>query len=88
MRREVPEMKIREEHPEDYNSILQLTYEAFLTLDYPGRQRVDEHYLVSLLQGSSFIIPMFNIKILAVLTFPRSILTKPPIVVPIPIIIC
>ena len=57
MRREVAEMKIREERPEDYNSILQLTYEAFLTLDYPGRQRVDEHYLVSLLQGSSFIIP-------------------------------
>ncbi|MCR3922859.1 MAG: GNAT family N-acetyltransferase [Firmicutes bacterium] len=50
-------MRIREEQPEDYNSILLLTYEAFLTLDYPGRQRMDEHFLVSLLHGSSFIIP-------------------------------
>lgn len=50
-------MKIREERPEDYNSILRLTYEAFLTLDYPGRLRMDEHFLVSLLQGSDYTIP-------------------------------
>jgi predicted N-acetyltransferase YhbS len=50
-------MMIREERPEDYNSILSLTYKAFLTLDYPGRQRMDEHFLVSLLQGSEFVIP-------------------------------
>ncbi|MBP7331706.1 MAG: Aminoglycoside N(6')-acetyltransferase type 1 [Firmicutes bacterium ADurb.Bin373] len=50
-------MRIRREHPKDYNAILGLTYEAFLTLDYPGRKRLDEHFLVSLLRGSEFIIP-------------------------------
>jgi len=50
-------MRIREEHLEDYSSILWLTHQAFLTLDYPGRRRIDEHFLVSLLKGSKFIIP-------------------------------
>ncbi len=50
-------MIIREERYEDYNSILRLTYQAFLTLDYPGRQRMDEHFLVSLLRGSESVIP-------------------------------
>lgn len=50
-------MKIRQERPEDYSSILRLTYEAFLTLDFPGRKRMDEHFLVSLLRGSEFVIP-------------------------------
>lgn len=50
-------MIIREERPEDYDSILKLTYQAFLTLDYPGRQRMDEHFLVSLLRGSKSVIP-------------------------------
>ena len=50
-------MKIREERPEDYKSILKLTYEAFLTLDYPSRRRLDEHFLLSLLQESEFVIP-------------------------------
>ena len=50
-------MIIREERHEDYNAILQLTYQAFLTLDYPGRQRMDEHFLVSLLRGSKFVLP-------------------------------
>jgi predicted N-acetyltransferase YhbS len=48
---------IREEQPADYNSKLKLTYEAFLTLDYPGRLRMDEHFLISLLRGSKFVIP-------------------------------
>jgi len=50
-------MRIRPECPDDYNAILRLTYEAFLTLDYPGRRRMDEHYLIHLLQGSPFVIP-------------------------------
>lgn len=50
-------MRIRKELAEDYNSILRLTYEAFLTLDYPGRRRADEHFLVTLLQGSKYVIP-------------------------------
>lgn len=50
-------MVIRMERPEDYDTILRLTYQAFLTLDYPGRRRTDEHYLVHLLQGSPFVIP-------------------------------
>ncbi|MDR2525776.1 MAG: N-acetyltransferase [Oscillospiraceae bacterium] len=45
---------IRPERPEDYNAILRLTYEAFLTLDYPGRRRIDEHYLVHLLRDTEF----------------------------------
>jgi len=49
-------MIIREECKEDHNEILKLTYEAFLTLDYPGRKRIDEHYLVSLLYNSEFVI--------------------------------
>ncbi len=50
-------MLIRPEHPEDYTDVLRLTYQAFLTLDYPGRRRIDEHYLIYLLQGSPFVIP-------------------------------
>ena len=50
-------MTIRPERPDDYNAILRLTHKAFLTLDYPGRKRMDEHYLVHLLRGSPFVIP-------------------------------
>lgn len=57
----IEEMKdnitIRPETPDDYAAILPLTYEAFLTLDYPGRRRVDEHYLIHLLRESSSVIP-------------------------------
>ncbi len=48
---------IRPERPGDYAAILRLTYEAFLTLDYPGRRRMDEHYLVHLLQNCEYVIP-------------------------------
>ncbi|MCL2107457.1 MAG: GNAT family N-acetyltransferase [Oscillospiraceae bacterium] len=51
------ELAIRRELPGDYEEILRLTYEAFLTLDYPGRSRVDEHFLYFLLRGSPYIIP-------------------------------
>ena len=50
-------INIRAERPGDYEAILRLTYDAFLTADYPGRQRVDEHFLISLLRGSEFVIP-------------------------------
>ncbi|MDO4541160.1 MAG: GNAT family N-acetyltransferase [Syntrophomonadaceae bacterium] len=50
-------MIIRRERTEDYEAILNLTYRAFLHLDYPGRQRMDEHFLVSLLRGSDMVIP-------------------------------
>ena len=43
--------------PEDYPEILRLTYEAFLTLDFPGRRRPDEHFLLSLLHETCHIIP-------------------------------
>ena len=49
-------MIIRGERQEDYDSILCLTYHAFLTLDFPGRRRMDEHFLVSLLRESEFVI--------------------------------
>lgn len=54
---EESKMIIRTEQPEDYNAVLRLTYRAFTTLDYPGRCRMDEHYLLHLLQGSPFVIP-------------------------------
>ncbi len=50
-------LEIRLEQPDDYPAILRLTYRSFLTLDYPGRRRMDEHYLLHLLQGSPFVIP-------------------------------
>ena len=53
------EITIRPQRPDDYEEILKLTYNAFLTLDYPGRRRMDEHFLMELLQGSPFVIPSF-----------------------------
>ena len=50
-------LTIRPERPADYAAVLRLTYEAFQTLDYPGRRRIDEHFLYSLLQGCPFVIP-------------------------------
>ena len=47
----------RPERQEDYEDLLKLTYEAFLTLDYPGRRRIDEHFLIHLLRGSKSVIP-------------------------------
>ncbi|MDR0863219.1 MAG: N-acetyltransferase [Oscillospiraceae bacterium] len=47
---------IRNETPEDYKALLRLTYDAFLTLDYPGRRRMDEHYLLHLLRSSPSVI--------------------------------
>ena len=48
---------IRNQRPGDYAHILRLTYEAFLTLDFPGRMRVDEHFLIHLMKNSSFVVP-------------------------------
>jgi putative acetyltransferase len=48
---------IRREKPEDYEELLSMTYEAFLTLHYPGRRRTDEHFLLYLLQNSKSVIP-------------------------------
>jgi len=48
---------IRNERPGDYDEVLRLTYLAFLTLDYPGRGRVGEHYLIHLLKDSVHVIP-------------------------------
>lgn len=50
-------MLIRKETDKDYHSILTLTYEAFKTLDFPNRGRIDEHFLVSLLRGTKHIEP-------------------------------
>lgn len=51
-------MIIRLERPDDYRAVLQITYQAFLTLGFPytGRRRMDEHYLIHLLQGSPSVI--------------------------------
>jgi len=49
-------MIIRPETPADYDTILPLTYDAFLALDYPGRGPVNEHYLINLLRDSVSVI--------------------------------
>jgi len=51
------EIIIRQETKSDYDAILRLTYEAFLTLYYPEKRRMDEHFLVFLLQDSDSVIP-------------------------------
>ncbi|MDR2854546.1 MAG: GNAT family N-acetyltransferase [Methanomicrobiales archaeon] len=51
------DITIRSERPNDYHTLLNLTYKAFLTLDFPGRPRMDEHFLLHLLQHSSHVIP-------------------------------
>jgi predicted N-acetyltransferase YhbS len=48
---------IRPERADDYDEILRMTYDAFLTLDYPGRRRMDEHFLILLLQDCDKTIP-------------------------------
>lgn len=50
-------LSIRPEAPDDYPAIEQLTFQAFLTLDFPGRLRINEHYLIHLLQNSASVIP-------------------------------
>ena len=47
---------IRGETPEDYESILLLTYKAFLNLDNPDRKRLDEHFLLSLIRNSDSVV--------------------------------
>lgn len=49
-------MTIRNEQPKDHKEVLRLTYEAFRFMDFPGRRRADEHYLVHLLKDSSSVI--------------------------------
>ena len=56
---------LRPERPEDREEILLLTYKAFMTLDYPGRRRLDEHFLLTLLyEGGKGIAPLCYIAIL------------------------
>lgn len=50
-------MNIRLERADDLPAIMRLTYHAFLTLDYPSRRRMDEHWLIHLMQGSPDLIP-------------------------------
>ena len=47
---------IRAQRADDYEAILRLTYKAFLTLDYPGRERMDEHFLIDLLKNSPSVM--------------------------------
>jgi predicted N-acetyltransferase YhbS len=47
---------IRKEQPDDYNTLLRLTYEAFLPVNYPGRRRMDEYFLLYLLRNSDSVI--------------------------------
>jgi predicted N-acetyltransferase YhbS len=49
-------IQIRPETKDDYNAILCLTYQTFLTLSFPGRHRMDEHYLIYLLRDCPAVI--------------------------------
>ncbi len=49
-------MIIRSELPEDYAAVMNLTYKAFLTLNFPGRRRPDEHFLIHLLKDSTSVV--------------------------------
>ncbi|HOO22439.1 MAG TPA: GNAT family N-acetyltransferase [Clostridia bacterium] len=49
-------MIIRKETPRDFEEIIKLTYEAFTTLDFEGRQKIDEHYLVYLMKESEYVV--------------------------------
>jgi len=51
------DIAIRCRRPRDFTTVQKITYEAFLTLNYPGRRRMDEHYLVRLLRNSDSVIP-------------------------------
>jgi predicted N-acetyltransferase YhbS len=74
---------IRLEHPDDYEDVLRLNYEAFQTLDYPGRVREDEHYLIYLLRGSKSVIPELTFvaeqggKIVAHILYTNSVIEHP-----------
>jgi len=77
------DLTIRPERPGDYPAVLRLTYEAFLTLDYPGRHRMDEHFLYSLLQGCPFVIPelcfvaTLGEEIVGHILYTRSVVRRP-----------
>lgn len=57
MRRQNIIPTIRPEAASDYETVLRLTYDAFLLADNPGRRRVDEHFLIHLLKDSPSVIP-------------------------------
>ncbi|MDR1891503.1 MAG: N-acetyltransferase [Oscillospiraceae bacterium] len=77
------DITIRNERPEDYTAILPLTYEAFLPVDFPGRRRMDEHYLIYLLKGSKSVIPELcfvaelNNKIVGHILYTNSVVLRP-----------
>ena len=54
------DIQIRRERPQDYTAVERLTYDAFLNVELPGRQRCDEHYLVHLLRQSEAFVPELN----------------------------
>lgn len=74
---------IRQQCPDDYSDILRVTFEAFLTLDYAGRRRIDEHYLIKLINNSPLIIPELcfvaeiNGEIVGHILFTRSKFMRP-----------
>jgi len=74
---------IRPECPGDYDAVLRLTYEAFQTLDYPGRRRMDEHFLYRLLQGCPYVIPelcfvaMRGDELVGHILYTRSLIRRP-----------
>lgn len=76
-------INIRNEQPGDYEAILLLTYEAFQTLDYPGRKRMDEHYLIYLLKNAPSVIrelcfvAELNGKIIGHILYTKSAVTRP-----------
>ncbi len=51
------DIHIRQEQPADYKKTEQMTREAFATLDLPGREDIEEHFLLHNLRGSNAFVP-------------------------------
>ena len=51
------DIQIRQEQPADYKKTEQMTRDAFALLELPGREGVDEHYLLHCLRKSNIFVP-------------------------------
>ncbi|MFP3155988.1 N-acetyltransferase [Lachnospiraceae bacterium ZAX-1] len=50
-------LEIQLEQPDDYDEVERLTFDAFETMELPGRTHTDEHYLAHLLRSQTAAIP-------------------------------
>ncbi|MDR1629016.1 MAG: N-acetyltransferase [Oscillospiraceae bacterium] len=76
-------IQLRLETPEDYKRVEQLTYQAFLHADIPGRDYCDEHLLVHNLRNAPCFVPELDYvaetggKIVGNIMFAKSDIEQP-----------